>query len=56
VSEVVPRAVVLVEGVSDRVALTELARRGGVDLAGRGVEVVDLAPEIPLPFACARNH
>jgi hypothetical protein len=40
VSEVVPRAVVLVEGVSDRVALTELARRRGVDLAARGVEVV----------------
>ena len=40
VSEVVPRAVVLVEGVSDRVALAELARRRGVDLAARGVELV----------------
>jgi hypothetical protein len=38
--EVVPRAVVLVEGVSDRAALVELARRRGDDLAADGVAVV----------------
>jgi hypothetical protein len=35
-----PRAVVLVEGVSDRVALHTLAARWGRDLAAEGVEVV----------------
>lgn len=35
-----PRAVVLVEGVSDRVALHTLAQRGGRDLGAEGVEVV----------------
>ena len=40
VSEVLPRAVVLVEGVSDRAALAELARRRGDDLAAYGVAVV----------------
>lgn len=35
-----PRAVVLVEGNSDRVALEVLARRRGVDLAACGVTVV----------------
>ena len=34
------RAVVLVEGVSDRVALEVLARRRGIDLAACGVDVV----------------
>lgn len=34
------RAVVLVEGVSDRVALEVLARRRGLDLAGEGVRLV----------------
>jgi hypothetical protein len=34
------RTVVLVEGASDRVALTTLAARLGRDLAGEGVEVV----------------
>ena len=34
------QAVVLVEGESDRVALTTLATRGGRDLAAEGVEVV----------------
>jgi len=36
----VPRAVVLVEGNSDRVALHTLSRRSGRDLAAEGVEVV----------------
>lgn len=35
-----PRAVVLVEGNSDRVALLALAARHGRDLAGEGIEVV----------------
>jgi len=35
-----PRAVVLVEGASDKVALETLARRRGLDLAGEGVLVV----------------
>ena len=35
-----PRAVVLVEGHSDRVALTTAAQRSGRDLAGEGVQVV----------------
>jgi hypothetical protein len=35
-----PKAVVLVEGNSDRVALHALARRQGRDLLGEGVEVV----------------
>jgi hypothetical protein len=35
-----PRAVVLVEGVSDRVALETLAQRHGRDLAAEGVDVV----------------
>jgi predicted ATP-dependent endonuclease of OLD family len=39
-SEVAPRAVVLVEGVSDRAALAEPARRRGEDLAASGVAVV----------------
>jgi hypothetical protein len=34
------RAVVLVEGISDRVALETLAKRRGRDLAAEGVEVV----------------
>ena len=34
-----PRAIVLVEGESDRVALLTLARRRGRDLAAEGVEV-----------------
>ena len=38
--EVLPRAVLLVEGVSDRAALVELARRRGHDLAADGVAVV----------------
>ena len=37
---VTPRAVVLVEGNSDRVALHTLAERRGRDLAAEGVEVV----------------
>jgi hypothetical protein len=37
-----PRAVVLVEGVSDRVALETLARRRGRDLAAEGVAVVPI--------------
>ncbi len=36
------RAVVLVEGPSDRVALAVLARRGGLDLAARGVRIVSM--------------
>jgi len=40
VETVAPRAVVLVEGVSDRAALVELARRRGQDLAAGGVAVV----------------
>jgi hypothetical protein len=35
-----PRAVVLVEGVSDRVALEAIARRRGRDLAAEGIAVV----------------
>jgi hypothetical protein len=35
-----PRAVVLVEGASDRVALQTLAKRDGRDLAGEGIDVV----------------
>lgn len=35
-----PRAVVLVEGMSDRFALEVLARRRGRDLGGEGIEVV----------------
>ena len=38
----VPRALVLVEGDSDRVALLTLATRLGRDLPAEGVEVVDL--------------
>lgn len=37
-----PRAVVLVEGVSDRIALETLARRLGRDLAAEGVTVVSI--------------
>lgn len=37
-----PRAVVLVEGASDRVALTTLAARLGRDLAAEGVEILDM--------------
>jgi hypothetical protein len=37
-----PHAVVLVEGVSDRVALETLAQRHGRDLAAEGVEVVPI--------------
>jgi len=37
---IAPRAVVLVEGASDRVALHTLAKRGGRDLAGEGIDVV----------------
>lgn len=40
VDVITPRAVVLVEGASDRVALHTLAKRGGRDLAAEGVEVV----------------
>ena len=36
------RAVVVVEGVSDQVAIEALAERRGVDLQGRGVRVVSL--------------
>ena len=36
------RAVVLVEGVSDRAALAVLAGRRGMDLAGDGVEIVSM--------------
>ena len=39
-SQVKPRSVVLVEGVSDCAALAELARRRGHDLAARGVTVI----------------
>jgi hypothetical protein len=35
-----PRAVVLVEGMSDRLALEVLARRRGRDLAARGIAVI----------------
>ena len=35
-----PRAVVLVEGLSDQIALHALARRGGRDLADEGIEIV----------------
>jgi hypothetical protein len=38
----VPATVVLVEGVSDQVALTTLARRRGRDLEAAGVEVVPM--------------
>jgi len=37
-----PRAVVLVEGVSDRAALAVLAGRRGMDLAGDGIEIVSM--------------
>ncbi|QGN58905.1 TOPRIM nucleotidyl transferase/hydrolase domain-containing protein [Nostocoides sp. HKS02] len=37
-----PRAIVLVEGHSDRVALLTLARRAGRDLAGEGVQVLPM--------------
>src|SRR3954463_2271516 len=37
---ITPRAVVLVEGASDRVAVHTLAKRLGRDLAGEGVELV----------------
>lgn len=37
-----PRAVVLVEGVSDRAALEALAARRGRDLAGEGVAIVPM--------------
>jgi hypothetical protein len=37
-----PRAVVLVEGVSDKVALETLARRRGRDLAAEGVSVLPI--------------
>ncbi|MEO3862008.1 TOPRIM nucleotidyl transferase/hydrolase domain-containing protein [Acrocarpospora sp. B8E8] len=40
VTEAVPRAVLLVEGMSDRFALEVLARRRGRDLAAEGVRVV----------------
>ena len=36
------RAVVLVEGVSDRAALDVLARRRGMDLAGAGIAIVSM--------------
>ena len=36
------RAVVLVEGVSDRAALEVLAVRHGMDLAGAGIEIVSM--------------
>lgn len=36
------RAVVLVEGVSDRAALAVLAERRGLDLAGAGIEIVSM--------------
>jgi predicted ATP-dependent endonuclease of OLD family len=36
------RAVVLVEGVSDRAALAVLARRRGMDLEGDGIEIVSM--------------
>ena len=36
------RAVVLVEGVSDRAALAVLARRLGMDLEGDGIEIVSM--------------
>jgi len=35
-----PRAVILVEGMSDRIALEVLARRRGRDLAAQGVAVI----------------
>jgi hypothetical protein len=34
--------VVLVEGISDRLALEAVARRGAVDLAGAGIEIVPM--------------
>jgi hypothetical protein len=37
-----PRAVVLVEGVSDQLALEALARRRGRDLGGEGVSIVPI--------------
>jgi hypothetical protein len=37
-----PRAVVLVEGVSDRIAVETLARRRGRDLAAEGVSVISI--------------
>jgi len=43
VREPAPRAVVLVEGLSDRRALEALARRRGRDLAAEGVAVVSMA-------------
>lgn len=39
-ADIVPRAVVLVEGVSDRIALDVLARRRGRDLVEEGVQIV----------------
>ena len=36
------RAVILVEGESDRVALETLAARGGDDLAAQGVAVISM--------------
>lgn len=40
ISKVIPQAVVLVEGVSDRLALEVLARRHGRDLHAEGVHVL----------------
>jgi hypothetical protein len=37
-----PRAVVVVEGASDKVAIEALAERRGIDLAAEGVEIVCL--------------
>lgn len=50
------RAVVLVEGVSDRVALEVLARRRGMDLAADGVAVVSMDGITNIGRFLARYH
>lgn len=49
-------AVVLVEGVSDRVALEVLARRRGMDLAADGVDVVSMDGITNIGHFLARYH
>ncbi|MBR7838399.1 ATP-dependent endonuclease [Actinospica durhamensis] len=50
------RAVVLVEGPSDRVALEVLARRGGMDLAARGVRIVSMDGITNIGHFLTRHH
>jgi hypothetical protein len=51
-----PRAVVLVEGASDRVALETLARRLGHDLAAEGIRVVSIGGAQAIGRALERFH